>query len=75
MTVILMLLLNTIILMNNVKVVTRNYEKSCRINALCDPKDSAHLNIEKVVPYLCASPRVHAKIEAMLFVLVSPPFW
>lgn len=25
--------------------------------------------------YLCASPVDHAKIEAMLFVLVSPPFW
>lgn len=25
-------------------------------------------------PYLCASPRDQAKIEAMLFVLVSPPF-
>lgn len=36
------------------------------------PKLSRSTNI---VTYLCASPRVQAKIEAMLFVLVSPPFW
>lgn len=28
-----------------------------------------------LIDYLCARPRDQAKIEAILFVLVSPPFW